>query len=82
MNQSRCKGCKLPIRWVTTEANAKPMPLDPHPDPEGNVELVYDVELGRDLARVHVEGQTDLFAAGGATRWMPHHATCENWPAK
>jgi hypothetical protein len=33
-----CKGCKAPIVWALT-INAKPMPVDPAPAPDGNVLL-------------------------------------------
>lgn len=69
---SVCKGCGATVWWVTTAANGKAMPLDPDPHPDGNVEMVN----GR--AVVHPKGQPTLGATG--ERYMPHHATCTNWP--
>ncbi|HAM56177.1 MAG TPA: hypothetical protein DCQ64_12545 [Candidatus Rokubacteria bacterium] len=63
MSSGKCKGCGAPILWATTR-NGKPIPLDRDPDPKGNIVLAGP------LAR--------LFTAddAGATRYMPHHATC------
>lgn len=36
---STCRSCGEPVRWVKTSAG-KNMPLDPHPVPNGNIELV------------------------------------------
>lgn len=72
MSGSTCKGCGAPIWWVTTAAHGRAMPLDPDPTPTGNVTL--DPQ-GR--AVVHAAGQATL---DDAERYMPHHATCPNWP--
>lgn len=37
--RSRCKGCNQPIIWRQSLASGKMMPIDPDPDPEGNVIL-------------------------------------------
>lgn len=66
---SACRGCGAPIRWVRTE-HGNLMPIDPDPDPDGNVELVDD--LGEELVAI-VHAQPTLT---GGDRWMPHHATC------
>lgn len=71
---SRCRACNDEIRWVRTAANDKLIPLNLEPDPAGNVEVVDG------KAVVHADGQDDLFATG--VRFMPHHATCTNWPPK
>lgn len=71
---SRCRACGDEIRWVRTAANDRLIPLNIEPDPAGNVEVV-DAK-----AVVHAAGQADLFADG--VRFMPHHATCTNWPPK
>jgi hypothetical protein len=64
-----CDGCLAPIRWVITVAGRR-MPLDPDPQPDGNV-VPVDVE-GRMLARV-LTGD-ELPAQEPA--WVPHHRTC------
>jgi hypothetical protein len=67
---TRCSSCNAEIRWVRTEANDRPMPLDPEPTESGNVQLVG----GR--ARV-LEG-FDLLHAGdaGEPLYRSHFATC------
>jgi hypothetical protein len=54
------------------------MPLDPDPDPDGNVLLTAD-------GIAHVLGPLEMLAGGTeleGTRHMPHHATCPEWPAR
>jgi hypothetical protein len=68
-SQSRCKLCPERIAWAITK-NGKRLPVDPHPNPAGNVQLF----LGRPLfAKVHAgpPGMLDDWTA-----YMPHHATC------
>lgn len=66
----------------------KVMPLDAEPNPAGNVTLerVYPASERPVRAWVHatVAGAGDLERrrAEGAELWMPHHATCPNWPGK
>jgi len=37
---SVCRSCDAPVRWAVVAASNKRMPLDPDPDPEGNVILL------------------------------------------
>lgn len=76
MSASTCKGCYAPVWWVTTAAHGRAMPLDPDPTPDGNVTLNPD---GR--AVVHGPGQLPLGVDPDEV-YMPHHATCPNWPGK
>lgn len=78
---SACRGCGAPIRWVRT-VHGNLMPIDPDPDPDGNVELVDDTGAPVDAAALDrfplpatavVHAQPTLT---GGDRWMPHHATC------
>lgn len=63
----RCRSCGRPVRWVTT-AHGRPQPLDPDPDPRGNI--VLD---GNGVAHQVRPGQALL---GDPARHMPHAATC------
>ncbi len=69
---TRCsyEECGREITWVTTAAGGKPIPLDPVPNPAGNVELVGE---HRSVAKVY-KGPPGMFDDWEA--WMPHHATC------
>ena len=37
---NRCRSCRQTIRWALTE-RGRPIPIDPEPRPDGNLELVY-----------------------------------------
>lgn len=71
----RCRGCRRPVRWATTQAERQ-MPLDPEPNPDGNV-----------VARLG-DGQTwyariptaDRPQSPTERRFMPHVATCPTPP--
>lgn len=73
-----CRQCRSEIRWAKTLAGVngrggKSMPLDPYPNPEGNV-AVRAIASGRLVARVLGKGEThDTFTE---QRAMPHFATC------
>ena len=59
-----CRWCRQEIKWAKTE-RGKTIPLDIHPNPDGNVELVNGI------ARV-----ISTPGGPGDVRHMPHHATC------
>lgn len=68
---TRCRSCQAPIRFARTK-NGKPMPLDPEPDPVGNV--VIDAN-----GTAHVAATADQRSLAEHMGWplyMPHHATC------
>lgn len=77
---AKCPSCGAPIRWCLTE-NDRTMPIDPDPDPRGNVVLTGDVgrigdkEFGRGAPIVHVLKAGEL---PDGERFMPHFATCPN----
>lgn len=73
-----CKRCKAPIVWARTVASetgpgGRPMPLDPYPNPEGNVAVRAAIG-GRLLARVLTKDEDHDHRA--EQRAMPHAATC------
>lgn len=68
MSITVCRACGAEIRFVRTKAKARFMPLDPEPNPDGNVEIVDG------LAIVHAQPPLS------GELYMPHHATCPNWP--
>jgi len=59
---SRCRSCRAPIRWATTETG-KNIPLDLEPVPKGNLVL----EAG--VVRVVPPGEG---------RYVSHFSTCPN----
>jgi hypothetical protein len=81
-----CRSCQAPIHWAVT-AEGKGMPLDPDPDPAGNVRLTG--RMGRTRSggqapecEVVTGGQAALFPDMAEDRWRPHWASCphaESW---
>lgn len=73
---STCRECQQPILFavVSNREGRAPsrMPLDPRPDPAGNVACYRD-GTGRLLGRVLGKGQE---RAGYERVYMPHFATC------
>ncbi len=66
-----CDKCRAPVRWALTPLG-KRIPLNPHPDPDGNV-AAYRDGTGRWVARVLHKDEQPL---GWERRYMPHFATC------
>lgn len=67
---AKCRECSAPITWATT-AQGNQMPLDPGPDPTGNV--AYYRSQGAIFARVVTKDQP---IQEHETPGMPHFATC------
>lgn len=78
----KCRICGTPIMWARTLASesgagGKAMPIDPEPNPEGNV-AVRQTGPGRYVARVLKDGEShDTYSE---KRHMPHFATCPGSP--
>lgn len=66
-----CSKCGRQIAWVRTETNQKGMPIDPDPNPAGNVSVRY--EAGKLTAHVFLRSEK---RPSGTTVFMPHFATC------
>lgn len=66
--ESRCRSCDQLIAWCLTP-KGKRMPVDPEPDPDGNV-IVWSA-LGQQRCRVV---KTDEHVHG--MRYTSHFATC------
>lgn len=71
MTATTCKRCGQRVNWAITR-KGKRMPVDPQPDPEGNLAVHRDGK-GEFRARVLVDGEEP---AGYERRCMPHFATC------
>lgn len=75
-----CEWCSTQdlIVWATT-VNGKRMPLDPEPDPDGNVEVVWDRDsTSVPFAKVHGQKHGPLDPGlGWVWPYMPHWATCD-----
>lgn len=73
---AECRTCGRPILWVVVAATNKRMPLNPDPDPTGNV-----VRLSGDTVRVltHDERTKRLAMPGGpGPLYLSHFATCRD----
>ena len=66
-----CGGCREPLLWAVT-IRGKFMPLNPQPDPDGNV-AAYKDHLGDMRARTLGKDQPPM---GYERVYMPHAATC------
>lgn len=73
---SKCRTCAAPIGWVRTR-HGNALPVDPTPDPAGNVAVHKNVH-GVVVARVITH---EMPAAGWETVYTPHFATCDPTPA-
>jgi hypothetical protein len=73
--RERCRWCSTgaDIVWCRTLANSKPIPIEPDPNPAGNVEIVA-AERGVPIVQTH-KGPPGMFDEW--TPYMPHHATCD-----
>lgn len=68
-----CTYCSKPVLWAVSK-NDKPMPIDPSPYEDGNVELVHEAG-GVVRALVVPKGkQPGLF--DNTARFKAHFATC------
>lgn len=72
-----CRTCNAPIRWVTTEKNAKAMPLDRAPDPDGNVIMIRLPYDGKVVAHILTGKEADQLE-DTRIRYQSHFATCPN----
>lgn len=85
MTAARCRACNAEIGWALTDANHKPIPLDPRPSPAGNVALRRGEVEGRVVALAEVLAGAELErirSAGEVPLFVPHFATCPGWPAR
>lgn len=74
---ARCRACGQRIKFVRIESTGKPMPVDPWPDPDGNVYARQTSVPGGLLGHVAVK---DEQLPDGWRIYMPHFATCEARP--
>lgn len=68
-----CGSCHAAIDWVRT-AKGRPMPLDPGPNPDGNVVLVHGQAVVLSPAALALAKEQ----GDDRPRYMPHWATCPN----
>lgn len=71
---AHCRSCGAEIIWART-VNGKPQPFDATPT-KGTILSAVAPEDAPELA--DLEGPF----AKVVDVWMPHHATCPNWPGK
>ncbi len=72
-----CRTCGAPMEWAIT-ARGKPIPLDPEPVENGNIEKTGEFALTRfgdeaPVVRYVDDEQPDLFEQD---RFVTHFATC------
>jgi hypothetical protein len=64
-----CKSCGEPIRWALMTGTGHAMPLNPDPDPEGNVAIIESGD--KSLAKI-----ISKTSSWEGDRYMPHFVTC------
>lgn len=67
-----CRSCHTRILFVRIETTGRLMPVDPHPDPDGNVYARHVPDIGH-LGHVATK---DEQLPDGWRIYMPHFATC------
>lgn len=72
---SNCRDCHQAIMFVRIEDGGKAMPVDPFPDPDGNVIARFVTPPGGLLGHVAHKGEP---VPEGWRIYMPHFATCPN----
>lgn len=70
---SECRDCHDPIRFVRMTATGKSLPVNPSPNPDGNVaaRLLAGQLVGFVISQDNRPGPLDRH------RFIAHHATCE-----
>lgn len=72
----RAMTCRAPLLFAETAANGRRIPLDPTPNPAGNVRLELRPHRPLDLAHTLNKADAAQARAAGVELYMPHHATC------
>lgn len=78
-----CRRCGGTLRFIRTR-EGKAMPVEPVPNPDGNV-AALKTSRGRyiDAHVIRPDEDRDALAAGGYSVFMPHFAVCrDEGPAK
>lgn len=78
---SECRGCHDPIRFVRLDTSGKALPVNPAPDPAGNVAAC----MTGGALHGFVISKDRRPGVGHALRFTAHHATCsaiDRRPAK
>lgn len=71
---AKCRSCQAKVTWCITD-NGKTMPVDPNPDPKGNLIRTGNVVDGK--LEVHAISSRDVGEElKSSTRYMSHFATC------
>lgn len=74
-----CRACKQPVEWVESE-NGRRMPIDPNPDPKGNLVRIGMAEVVNPSTlrheRVPIMGVVKADDPTPAARYISHFATC------
>jgi hypothetical protein len=78
--RGRCRYCGQPVVWVRTVTGSM-MPINPMPDPGGNIIARAAADGGARAAVLNTSMQADP-AYAGRERFMPHAATCPNMPRR
>ena len=72
---TKCRSCGAAVLWAMTR-NAKRMPIDAQPVPEGN--MVLTLKAGPPQALLVEKFYADKHTEPGRNRYTSHFSTCPN----
>lgn len=73
---AECRRCGRPITWAASESTGRMMPIDPNPNPGGNVALIRPGERLNVVARVLGGELLAAAKANGTELHLTHFTTC------
>jgi len=80
MSDGKCRRCQQPIRWGVTEANGRPIPVNPTPDPNG---IMWIVRWETNSTPVFAVASNDRPVPNTEPfRYTAHFATCADTKGK
>lgn len=73
----KCKSCGSPVRWARSKSSGKNLPLDPEPNPNGNLGIVEAQHPPGSSMALPVVAVNPTKALTNY-RYLSHFVTCPN----
>lgn len=74
LEMAECRSCHREIEWTIVAKSGKKMPIDPNPRPNGNVEILPNVDGETGMRMVEVVAKAAISAEH--PRYVSHFTTC------